>query len=501
MTFADLCSIAAVGTGQRSTLPSAGALADFLPAASDDEQALAYRLLDTAAASAVVRRGTLPTVEGAAVTSAPADTQTTIPDQVQSVMGQLLGGEGGMIRLHDDRLAVLVEALTMVAAAGLRLPHSLLPVALSRHDLRAVVRPVLGSRGEWLLAQIVAAGRELPPADTVAEVWDTGSSDQRLTWFAARRAADPDLARTLAEEVWKESPATFRTDLLRAIVATVVPSDEPFLEQCLEDRAEGVRVFAREGLTRLPTSAYVARMVARARSAVAVVDGEQSALSRMLRKNPRMLLLSAPTPDAAAIRDGITAKLSSAEALNTLVAAIPPSLWPTITGAGVAEIATLPQDEPRTEIRPGLVAAIVRNHDAIAATALARTGMVDEHLIPYLPAEMTAEIVRTVPTEQVATVIARVPTPWHPDVATQVGSRLLSATSHQLGPEVWSMFARSVPARLAPSWAQRLRSAGEPEGGRARTIWRDALSVLSVRAVIAEALRPFLTPDPDGGRP
>lgn len=498
MTFADLCAVAAVGTGQRSTVPSVGALAAYVPAMGDDEQALAYSLLDSAAAAAVVRKGSLPSVEGAVPSSAPPDPRPVVPDQVQSALGQLLASEGGMIRRHDDRAAVLTESLAMVAEAGLRLPHALIPPALARQDLRAVVRPVLAARGEWLLAQLVAAGRE-SATETADDVWDTGTSEQRVAWFAAQRAADPDAARALAEAVWKESSAAFRTDLLRAIVATVVPSDEPFLEQCLDDRAEGVRTGAREGLARLPGSAYVARMVARARTAVAVTEGHASAIGRLLRKDARSLVLTPPAADDAATRDGITPRLSSAEALTMLIAAVPPQLWPSIVGVGVAELATLPQDEPRWDLRAGLITATVRHRDRIAATALVGAGVVDVRLVPYVSAETLAEIVRTVPTDQVATVLASVRGPWHPDVATQVGSRLLSATSHQLGPEVWTMFARHVPARLAPSWAQRLRSAGEPEGGRARTIWRDALSVLTVRAVIAEALRPFLTHD--GGRP
>jgi hypothetical protein len=279
---------------------------------------------------------------------------------------------------------------------------------------------------------------------------------------------------------------------MRVIAGTAAPADEAFLEQCLDDRAEGVRMWAREGLARLPGSAFVARMVARARSCVAVVDGDPSAPSRRVGKHPHLLLLTPPTPDAAGARDGISPKLSRADALNTLVAGVPPTLWPSLTGAGVGELATLPQDEPRWDIRPGLVAATVRNQDAIAATALARTGVVDQHLIPFLPPDLLAVVVRSVPTEQVGAVIAPLPTPWQPDVATQVGSHLLSSTSHQLGPEVWTMFARGVPLRQAAGWAQRLRSLGEPEGPRTRAIMRDTVSVLTVRALIGDALRPFL---------
>ena len=57
MTFSSLASIAAVGTGQRSSLPALGPLSTYLPTPEDDPQAIAYALLDAAAALAVVRRG------------------------------------------------------------------------------------------------------------------------------------------------------------------------------------------------------------------------------------------------------------------------------------------------------------------------------------------------------------------------------------------------------------------------------------------------------------
>ncbi|MGV8849728.1 MAG: DUF5691 domain-containing protein [Propionibacteriaceae bacterium] len=517
MTFSALASIAAVGTGQRSTLPSSGALAAYLPPVDDaDPQANAYALLDSAAASAVVRRGTLPLTPGDPVAVAAADVKPEPPVQVVSILAQLLADETGMIRLSSDRAVVLTEALTLVAAAGMRLPHRTLPVALARRDLRASVRPVLGARGEWLLAQIRAAGLDGPdqtaPDPEDAEVWETGTSEQRIAWFVQARAVDPDRARAAAESTWRDSPAAFRGDVMRVIAGTVASSDEAFLDQCLDDRAEGVRMWAREGLARLPESAYVARMVARARAAVAVVIEDRSGLTRLLQRLARRLRVTLPEPDDAAARDGVGMKLSTPDRINALVAAVPPSSWPSIAGVSVAELTTIPQDEPRWNLVSGLVAATVRNHDAIAATALAAAGIRDPHLVAFLAPEALGSLIHDLPSGQVATVLASLAPHWPEEVAGHVGRHLLSSTSHQLGPEVWTMFARGVPLRQAAGWAQRLRSLGEPEGARPRAIMRDTVSVLTVRALIGDALRPFLPESawqdphsgataPQGGRP
>lgn len=517
MTFPALASIAAVGTGQRSTLPSRGALAAYLPAVDEaDPQATAYALLDAAAASAVVRRGTLPLTYGDPLAAAPADPRPEPPAQVVSIVAQMLADDAGMIRLSADRVAVLAEALGLVATAGMRLPHRVLPSALARRDLRPLVRPVLGLRGEWLLGQLCAAGLDGPegsrpdPSDT--EVWETGTSDQRIAWFWQARAADPDAARATLEGAWGESPAAFRAELLRGFAADPYAPDEPFLEHCLDDRAESVRTGAREALARLPESAYVARMVNRARSAVSVVESTGSGLARLMGRPSRTVMLTPPTVDDAAARDGIGPKLSTVDRLITLVAAVPPAWWPEICGTTAAELITGRQDEPRWNVIPGLVAATVRNHDAVAATALATAGIVEPHLIPLLPEPVLAEVFRTLPTERLAPIAGSLQSPWPHDVATLVGQRLVSATGHQVAAEVWGMFARSVPLRLAGGWAQRLRSLGEADSRTTRNLLRDTVSVLTVRALIGDALRPFLPESawqdpqsgasaPQGGRP
>lgn len=497
MTFDAFASIAAVGTGQRSSLPPVGALSAFLPGPSeDDPQALAYALLDAAAAFAVVRRGTPSDATGEPVPPAPFDDLPEPPAHVVSLLGPLLADDTGAIRLASDRAYVLAEALGLVAQARMRLPHRLLGTALARRDLRASVRPVLGARGEWLLAQLQAAGLDGATAAAAdpndVEVWETGTSEERMAWFLHARTVDPDRAREAAAAIWKESPAAFRTELMAAISMTVTPGDEGFCEEGLDDRAEGVRMGAAEALSRLPGSAYAARMAARARSAVTVGELEPGALHRLLRRTIRTLRVTPYEPDESAVRDGLSRKLSSAERLTRLVAAVPPTAWPSLVGVTAAELVTLHQDEPQWNLVGGVGTATLRHADAETANALVAAGVVDPRLVALLSTDALLSVLSQVPTTVLGTVVDRISRPWPPQVATAVGQQLVGPKGHEARPEVWTLFSRAVPLRLAGGWAQRLRGLGQPEGRVVRTMLRDTTSVLTVRALIADELRPFL---------
>lgn len=497
MTFEALVSIAAVGTGQRSSLPHAGALSAYVPDPDEtDPQALAYALLDAAAALAVVSRATPASAPGEPVPPAPDDTLPEPPAHVISLLGPLFAGEAGAIRLATDRAYVLSEALGLVARAGMRLPHRLISAALARRDLRLYVEPVLGARGEWLLAQLRGAGLDGPatsgagPSDP--DIWESGTSEERLVWFRHARAADPEGARAAAAAVWKESPAAFRAELMSAIAATVTPPDEAFCENALDDRAEGVRVAAAESLSRLPESAFVARMADRARASVVVGELEPGALHRLLKRAIRTVRVTPYEPDDAAVRDGLGHKLSSAERLTRIVAAVPPAMWPSLVGATAAELVTLHQDEPRWELGGAIGTATLRNRDATTANILVAAGVMDVRLVPLLSSGAVVALIANLPTTLLGAVLDGVPTPWPQDVATAVGQQLIGSNGHQVRPEVWTAFARSVPLRVAGGWAQRLRGLGQPDGRVVRTMLRDAVSVLTVRAVIADELRPFL---------
>jgi hypothetical protein len=294
-------------------------------------------------------------------------------------------------------------------------------------------------------------------------------------------------------------------ELMTAIASTVTPADEAFCEDGLDDRAEGVRAGAAEALSHLPGSAYGARMKRRAQSAMTVGETEAGAIHRLLKRALRNLRVTPFEPDQAAARDGLGPKLSSLERLTRLVSAVPPADWPSLVGVSAAELVTLPQDEPRWDLVPGIVTATLRHRDASTANVLVAAGVMDVRLVPLLSTEATVSLLSRIPPTLLATALERIPMPWPQEIATAVGRQLIGGGGHQLRPEVWTMFARAVPLRVAGGWAQRLRGLGQPEGRTVRTMLRDATSVLTVRSVLADELRPFLPPWQDmqspGGQP
>src|SRR5947208_16959462 len=97
----------------------------------------------------------------------------------------------------------------------------------------------------------------------------------------------------------------------------------------LDDKRKPIRDAAVELLTRLPASQFGHRMITRLSAAVAYTPASRS----LLRKKASALTVTLPKePDAAAKRDGLTAKArdglgAAAAMLEEIVAATPLSMW------------------------------------------------------------------------------------------------------------------------------------------------------------------------------
>ena len=171
---------------------------------------------------------------------------------------------------------LLPEAGHLLAAAGLILPPSLLPSALSLpKPYREELRPALGERGVWLARMEpawgwVAGGGEASEEislDALADaerLWEEGSPEQRETLLRRVRRVDPGRARDWLTAGFAKEKAERRATLLEAFAVGLGPNDEPFLEKSLDDRSQQVRAAAGPLLARIPGSAYAARLRERA---------------------------------------------------------------------------------------------------------------------------------------------------------------------------------------------------------------------------------------------
>jgi hypothetical protein len=258
-----LLQTALVGTARQPVSPAEGMAGEFAGLLQAIQAAEAQgQLLRAAGAVAIGRRAgfVAPSLSPAETPVAAADERPALEDPaLQAAIADALAS--GPLRLQHEGLAVL-------AAAGLRLPHSLLPAALDAGrravDLRPAVIPALGERGLWLAAindewRYAVGASELADAQTR---WDEGSLEQRRAVLAEQRRIDPAAARERLAAELPQLPAKERAALLGALAQNIGPDDEALLDAQLKDRARDVRQAAVELLQRLPASAHVQRIEA-----------------------------------------------------------------------------------------------------------------------------------------------------------------------------------------------------------------------------------------------
>ena len=125
------------GVGQTATGTSVDTLQ--LPGVSTERD-----LLLRAGALAVYRAaGYMPNAAPEAQTPAPEETRPECPPSVAALMESLLGARNSVL---------LAEALARFNQLGYRLPHLLLPMALTQtpSDCRPAMALAVGERGRWL---------------------------------------------------------------------------------------------------------------------------------------------------------------------------------------------------------------------------------------------------------------------------------------------------------------------------------------------------------------
>ena len=327
--------------------------------------------LETAAVHALAQRSIIPS---APVTELdlPAASQTpVIPDDLGELLSRMLTLNG------QDEL--ITRALRLIRRRGLRLP----PILLSRVACRvpsgsralvvdlmdARARAVFAMDGRWadLIDEVESAAAPPDPAR-----WESGTGRERAAHLARVRAHDPAAGRALlADGAWLRARAPEREQILNALAIGLGPADEQILEERLDDRAEAVRGRAAELLSRLPSSALIARAEALAERHVVV--------TRRALRAPAVELHGIEMTDALA-RDRYPAKAHRTSAslarLEEVIARIPTWRWPDLVGISAAELARarVRCDGQKADLIAPLVRAAVAWRDGELAAALADLG-------------------------------------------------------------------------------------------------------------------------------
>lgn len=150
----------------------------------------------------------------------------------------------------------LPEFVQLLKQRNWIIPPEFLPRLLedSRKDpeLWTAIRPLMGLRAAWLIAQHPDWRTLLPQTDPAD--WPKAHMEERQLIVAQLRQTMPELALPLLESIWEDLHYRQKVDFLRLLAVGLSPADEPFLESCREDSRKEVRIEATELLLRLPES-------------------------------------------------------------------------------------------------------------------------------------------------------------------------------------------------------------------------------------------------------
>ena len=331
----------------------------------------AERVLEAAAAHAAAARTAIPAAPATAL-NLPARPAPVIDPGLADILTRIMA-------LDHPQDELIVRVLRLVRRRGLRLPPPLLDrvaSALSGDDLDEVVavmderdRAVFALDERWAARIRRFAQRNAPPDPAR---WEDGDAQERADHLARLRRTDPDAARALlADGAWLKARAPEREQILDALAIGLGPADEQILEERLDDRAEAVRGRAAELLSRLPSSALIARAEALAERHVVV--------TRRALRAPAVELHGIEMTDALA-RDRYPAKAHRTSAslarLEEVIARIPTWRWPDLVGISAAELARarVRCDGQKADLIAPLVRAAVAWRDGELAAALADLG-------------------------------------------------------------------------------------------------------------------------------
>jgi hypothetical protein len=505
-----LLKTALLGTGKApGPLPPAGSAVDPLLAGLPDASP-ERRLLLAAGARAVHRLAGRRASPGPSSPPPPApaaaETRPACSPGFAATVARILGGE---------HRGLLPEACERLAAAGWRLPETLLPAALAARECeeREALRPVLGERGRWLAGlrhewrwvHRIGVAAETP--EEQRRLWDEGSFEDRAAVLRRVRAVDSTRGREWLAPVLPKEKADERTALVLVLETGLSADDEALLEKALDDRSSAVRAAAAGLLARLPSSAFGARQRRRAEALLtfeAASGGFFSKVASLVtgRGAGKLTVVPPQEIDKSWERDGIPANPPAGVGkrafwLAHVLSLVPPDHWSTRFGAAPDSLVAAggAAGEWSGALLEGWARAAVRFRDAAWAAALWDAGrastapaelrpLLSELLAVLAPGDRSARVEQLFadPPESglltLAAALGMLAAPWSPDFARRYLARARQAagrvaSSETAGNDPWrptlSSAARVLPPEvfadaLAPwpvngaegaSWAQK----------------------------------------------
>ena len=233
---------------------------------------------------------------------------------------------------------ILNEFLRHLHTHQMILPAEQLPELLNRckndPSLWPLLQHVVGNRGYWLIQQNI--DWQYLNVVMEEEIWETGTTAQRISFLKAYRFQYPKRAVELLKTSWEQDD--FRTKLacLKCLAIKLSAADEIFLETCLQDRKKEIRQEAASLLVRIEDARLTQKIFSKIKS---IVNIKKDSL-----KKEKLDIILPEFDDVFFKENGIalgSSKYSGgrkSDLVGQLIALVPPSTWEKFLGQNPKEI-------------------------------------------------------------------------------------------------------------------------------------------------------------------
>ncbi|PZF74103.1 DUF5691 domain-containing protein [Taibaiella soli] len=279
---------------------------------------------------------TVPVKVEAAIEPAPAEEKQYCSPAAMRNLRDILDLESG---------ALLRVWLQCCADADFVVLPEFIPILFDEASVNRSLLPLVikccGKRGEWLIG--FNKDWKFSATDNTAEIWETGSSEQRKQALMQVRKADAGKALQMLEQTWTTEDAQTKTVLLGVLETNIGNEDVRFLEQIQNEKSKKVNDLAIHLLKLIPASSIVQSYVDALRKSVQIKK-EKSMLGLISKK---VLDVDVSSVDESVFATGIE-KLSNIKDLDDatyiacqLIQNVPPSALKTLLGVDYEEMANL----------------------------------------------------------------------------------------------------------------------------------------------------------------
>jgi len=222
---------------------------------------------------------------------------------------------------------------------------ALLELASNHKSFQTLVASCCGRRGEWL--STFNEGWKFSMTQSIEEIWQTGTHEQRKNVLIELRKTDPKKGRDYLMQTWAQEDANSKTEFLELFAEGISKDDIAFVESLATEKSKKVKETALKLLKQIPESTIIHQYQEIIRQTVSIT--KKKAMLGLSNKSVLEFKLPEQIPDFifnSGIEKlaGITAQKDISDndfILYQLVGFIPPAFWESHLGASPIEIIEL----------------------------------------------------------------------------------------------------------------------------------------------------------------